>query len=123
MLDANLQAGGRGVYSGFRYIRVGGIEVSADEAPYLDAFLPLKVAARYPRLVGFTTLTYEDVFVNEQLAPATRTVVRPGKFRRYRLVKLISNMASLIKRGVYGAGVLIAAAALVWLALKLKRFR
>jgi len=123
MLDANLQAGGRGVYSGFRCIRIGGTDVSADEAPYLDAFLPLKVAVRYPRLMGFTTLTYEDVFVNEQLAPATITVIRPGKFRRYRFVRLISNMVSLIKSGAYLAVALVAAAALVWLALKLKRFR
>jgi hypothetical protein len=123
MISANRQAGGRGVYSGFRFVRAGGIELSPDEEPYLGAFLPLNVALKYPRLLGFTTLTYEDVFVNEQLDPKTRTVLRPGKFIRYGIVTFVSRAVSLIKSAAFMAAALIALAALVWYGLKFKRIR
>ncbi|HEY2252807.1 MAG TPA: hypothetical protein VGH74_17165 [Planctomycetaceae bacterium] len=123
MISANREAGGRGVYSGFRFVRAGGIELSPDEEPYLGAFLPLKVALKYPRLLKFTTLTYEDVFVNEHLDPKTRTVRRPGRFIRYGIITFISRTISLIKSVAFMAAAIIALAALVWYGLRFKRIR
>jgi hypothetical protein len=121
MVAANREAGGQGVYAGFRYVRAGGIEAALDEEPYLGALLPLKVATKFPRLMAFTTVAYEDVFANEQLDPATRTVVRPGRFRRYGLISLVSRLNSLLLSSAYVAGVLVAVAAFVRLALWLRR--
>jgi len=123
MISANRQAGGPGVYSGFRLVRAGGIELSPDEEPYLGAFLPLKVAIKFPRLLAFATLTYEDVFVNEQLDSKTRTVLRPGRFIRYGIVRFALSSFSLIKSVVITVGTLAVVAAIVYYGLKFKRIR
>jgi hypothetical protein len=123
MISANRDAGGQGVYSGFRFVRTGGNDVSPDEETYLGAFLPLKVATRFPRLMAFKTITYEDVFVNEPLDPATRTVVGPGKFKRYDFFSLISKVQSLLLWGAYLASALIVLAVLVKLVPWIKSFR
>jgi hypothetical protein len=80
MLDANHQAGGQGVYSGFRLVRTRA-EPSSDEKPYVDAFLPLDVAQDYPELLAFEGLNYDDVYCNENLPAETRVVVGPGQFK------------------------------------------
>ena len=122
MISANREAGGQGVYSGFRFVRAGGNDVSPDEEPYLGAFLPLKVAIKFPRLMAYKTVTYEDVFVNEPLDPATRTVVGPGKFRRYGIVSFMSKVQWLLLWGAYLAGALVALAVIVKAVLWIKRF-
>lgn len=123
MISANRQAGGKGVYSGFRFVRTGGIQLSPEEEPYLGAFLPLKVALKFPRLLSFTTLTYEDVFVNEQLDPKTRTVLRPGRFIRYGVIRFVSKSFSLLKSVAFMAIALAALVAIVWYGLKFKRIK
>ncbi len=123
MMSANREAGGAGVYSGFRFVRSGAAEMNADEAPYLGAFLPLRVAAKYPGLLAFKTISYEDVFANEQLPGATRTVVRPGKFIRYGIINFVVRLTSYAKSAAYLAGMLIAVAVFAWVVMKFKRFR
>lgn len=123
MISANREAGGRGVYSGFRFVRTSGVELSPDEEAYLGAFLPLKVALKHPRLLSFTTLTYEDVFVNEHLDPKTRTVRRPGRFIRYGFITFVSRTISLIKSAAFMAAAMIVLAAVVWYTLRFKRIR
>ena len=123
MVSANSQAGGQGVYAGFRFVRASGIDVSPDEELYLGTFLPLNVAAKYPWLMAFKTVVYEDVFVNEQLDPGTRTVVRPGKFRRYRIISLVSKLTSLCWSSAYLAGAFVALVALIKVALWFRRGR
>jgi hypothetical protein len=117
MVITNREAGGQGVYAGFRFVRAGANEMSPNEEPYLGAFLPLQVGMKFPGLMAMTTITCEEVFVNEQLDPATRTVVGPGKFRRYDIVSSRAKLNSLLLSSAYLAGALVAAAALVWLAL------
>lgn len=80
MLDANHQAGGQGVYSGFRLVRTRA-EPASDEEPYVGTFLPLDVAQDYPELLAFEGLNYEDVYCNEKLPAETRVVVSPGEFK------------------------------------------
>lgn len=113
MVAANRQAGGAGVYAGFRFVRTG-VEVAAEEEPYLGTILPLDVARKYPNLMAFTTISYEDVFVNEAIAPGSRMVVGPGKFRPYRSGSLASQ---LTLPGAILAYALVAAAALAGLAV------
>lgn len=93
MDSANHEAGGRGVYAGFRFVRTS-VATSADEEPYLGAILPLHVARKFPKLMAFTTTGYEDVFVNEEVVPGTRMVVRPGKFAPYRNGNFTSSLTS-----------------------------
>jgi hypothetical protein len=80
MLDANHQAGGQGVYSGFRLVRTRAVP-SPGEEPYVGAFLPLDVAQIFPELLAFEGLNYEDVYCNEVLSAETRVVVGPGRFK------------------------------------------
>lgn len=98
---------------GFRFVPTG-VEVSPEEQPYLGTILPLDVARKYPDLMAVTTLDYEDVFVNEAVAPGTRMVVGPDKFRRYRSSSLLSPLKS---PGAMLAYALVAAAALAGLAV------
>jgi len=121
MITANEQAGRPGVYSGFRLVRAGTAELSTDEEPYLGAFLPLRVAKRFPQLLDFATLTYDDVFVNEQLDSKTRTVLRPGWFIRYGIVSFASRAIALIKKVAFAVGALVVIAAIVWYGMKFKR--
>jgi hypothetical protein len=113
MVAANRQAGGQGVYAGFRFVRTG-IEVAPDEEPYLGTFLPLNVALKNTNLMAFTSLAYEDVFINEEIAPGTRMVVGLGQFRPYRSGSLVSQLTS---PGAILAYALLAAAALAGLAV------
>jgi hypothetical protein len=80
MLDANYQAGGGGVYSGFRLVRTR-VDPSPAEEPYVGAFLPLDVAQVYPELLAFDGLTYEDVYSNEELPRGMPVVIGPDHFK------------------------------------------
>ena len=113
MVAANRQAGGQGVYTGFRFVRTG-VDVSPDEESYLGTFLPLDVARKYPNLLAFTTIGYEDVFVNEGIEPGTRMVVGPGQFRPYRGGSFARQLISSPALWVYA---LVAAVALAGLAM------
>ncbi|HEY3965103.1 MAG TPA: hypothetical protein VGM05_11180 [Planctomycetaceae bacterium] len=79
LLAANRHKGAV-VYAGFRFVQMAK-QVSISEQSYLQAFVPLAVARRYPVLLVMQTLDVEEVFGKDWLPPGTRVIVRPGCFR------------------------------------------
>lgn len=75
---------GHNYTTGFRLIPAPGLDVSAADEPYLNAFVPLKVAAEYPHLLALETLEYEEVTARQTLPRGTRKVLAPGEFTAYR---------------------------------------
>lgn len=81
MLQENRRYGSDGLYAGFMFVPLDGVELAAQETQYAGAFLPLQVAARFPDLLAMDTLDVEEVLTEDHLERGTRMVVAPGKFK------------------------------------------
>lgn len=93
MCAVNRDAGENAVYAGFKFVRTAQAP-SPEELTYLDAFLPLRVAVKYPELLLNDTIGYDDVYSSDDVPRGTRVVVRPGEFRilgRSRLGEILGS--------------------------------
>lgn len=84
MIRENRAYGGKGLYAGFVFIEVEDERPSADDEPYVGAFVPLEVAQQYPELLLRESLEYEEVLSDDKLPGGTRMVVAPGRFEHLR---------------------------------------
>lgn len=92
-LDVNHEGGSNPIYAGFEFVRTNQAP-SPEEGAYVGAFLPLRVAEKFPELLLNSTITHDDVYCSDQLPRGTRVVVRPGVFStlgRNRFLEIIGS--------------------------------
>jgi len=83
MIAANANAFPARVFAGFRLLPTCHTPRSEVQS-YANAFIPLRMATRFPELLTFNSLDYAPISSDEILPIGTRIVIRPGLFSELR---------------------------------------
>jgi hypothetical protein len=80
MIRENKAYGEEGLYAGFRFEAIDEDEIDEEERPYLGAFVPLDVAAKYPEILLKETLDLEEMLCDDKVPVGTKKIVGPGQY-------------------------------------------